>query len=98
VRLDTSAVVGFEALLRWQHEVHGAISPPEIVTAARETGLLSLLTETVFLNCCAMIAELVKDGRRDLRVAMNLSPRELEAGNVDDMILDGLSAKNVPAA
>ncbi|MDX8527426.1 EAL domain-containing protein [Mesorhizobium sp. MSK_1335] len=98
VRLDTGAVVGFEALLRWRHDVHGAISPPEIVTAARETGLLSLLTETVFLNCCAMIAELVRQGRPDVRVAMNLSPRELEAGNVDDMILDGLKAKNVPAA
>ena len=98
VRLDTGAVVGFEALLRWHHEVHGAISPPEIVTAARETGLLSLLTETVFLNCCAMIGELMRRGRRDVRVAMNLSPRELEAGNVDDMILDGLKAKNVPAA
>lgn len=98
VRLDTNAVVGFEALLRWHHNVHGAISPPEIVTAARETGLLSLLTETVFINCCAMIGELVKHGRRDVRVAMNLSPRELEAGNVDDMILDGLKARNVPAA
>ncbi|RAZ87006.1 GGDEF-domain containing protein [Mesorhizobium hawassense] len=98
VRLDTSAVVGFEALLRWHHDVHGAISPPEIVTAARETGLLSLLTETVFLNCCAMIAELVRQGRPDVRVAMNLSPRELEAGNVDDMILDGLKAEDVPAA
>lgn len=98
VRLDTSAVVGFEALLRWHHDDHGAISPPEIVTAARETGLLSLLTETVFLNCCAMIGELVRQGRRDVRVAMNLSPRELEAGNIDDMILTGLKARDVPAA
>ncbi|WP_246684896.1 GGDEF domain-containing phosphodiesterase [Mesorhizobium sp. B2-7-1] len=98
VRLDTSAVVGFEALLRWHHDDHGAISPPEIVTAARETGLLSLLTETVFLNCCAMIGELVRQGRRDVRVAMNLSPRELEAGNIDDMILTGLKARGVPAA
>jgi diguanylate cyclase (GGDEF)-like protein len=98
VRLDSNSVVGFEALLRWHHDVHGAISPPEIVTAARETGLLSLLSETVFLNCCAMIGELVKHGRRDVRVAMNLSPRELEAGNVDDMILHGLKARDVPAA
>ena len=97
VRLDTNAVVGFEALLRWQHPTHGAISPPEIVTAARETGLLSLLTETVFLNCCAMIEELVKNGRQHVRVAMNLSPRELEAGDVDEMILDSLKKKNVPA-
>ncbi|TPM82616.1 EAL domain-containing protein [Mesorhizobium sp. B2-3-3] len=98
VRLDTNAVVGFEALLRWRHPIHGPISPPEIVTAARETGLLPLLTETVFRNCCAMIEDLVKTGRGDVRVAMNLSPRELEAGNVDDMILDLLKARNVPAA
>ncbi|QKC95715.1 putative bifunctional diguanylate cyclase/phosphodiesterase [Mesorhizobium sp. NZP2298] len=98
VRLDTNAVVGFEALLRWQHPLHGAISPPEIVTAARETGLLPLLTETVFRNCCAMIEALAGSGRGDVRVAMNLSPRELEAGNVDDMILDMLKARNLPAA
>ncbi|WP_296742598.1 EAL domain-containing protein [Mesorhizobium sp.] len=98
VRLDTGTVVGFEALLRWQHGIHGAISPPEIVTAARETGMLSLLTETVFLNCCSMIEALVRSGRRDVRVAMNLSPRELEAGNVDDMILDIVGARGVPAA
>ncbi|WP_421917217.1 putative bifunctional diguanylate cyclase/phosphodiesterase [Mesorhizobium sp.] len=98
VRMDTNAVVGFEALLRWQHPVHGAISPPEVVTAARETGLLSLLTETVFHNCCGMIEELIGLGRRDVLVAMNLSPRELEAGNVDEMILDILKAKSLPAA
>ncbi|MGX9147741.1 putative bifunctional diguanylate cyclase/phosphodiesterase [Mesorhizobium sp. 128a] len=98
VRLDTHATVGFEALLRWRHPIHGAIPPPEIVTAARETGLLSLLSERVFLNCCSMIEELVRNGRQDVRVAMNLSPRELEVGNVDDMILDSLRAKNVPAA
>ncbi|WP_137931740.1 putative bifunctional diguanylate cyclase/phosphodiesterase [Mesorhizobium comanense] len=98
VRLDNYAVVGFEALLRWQHATHGAISPPEIVTAARETGLLSLLTETVFRNCCSMIEDLARAGRHDVRVAMNLSPRELEAGNVDDMILDIVKARNVPTA
>jgi len=40
----------------------------------------------------------VRNGRRNIRVAMNLSPRELEAGNVDDMILDMLKARNLPAA
>lgn len=98
VRLDTLATVGFEALLRWQHPIHGAIPPPEVVTAARETGLLSLLTEMVFLNCCSMIEELARNGRQDVRVAMNLSPRELEAGNVADMILERLKTKNVPVA
>ncbi len=98
LRLDTNATVGFEALLRWQHPLHGFLSPPAVVNAARETGLQSLLTETVLLNCCSMIEELIRSGRGHMRVAMNLSPRELEAGNVDDMILGTLAAKNIPAA
>ncbi len=97
VRLDTEAVIGFEALLRWSHPIHGSISPPEIMTAARETGMLQLLTQTVFSDCCALIDGLVKADRRDVRVAMNVSPRELEAGDIDDMVLNGLAAKNLPA-
>ncbi|WP_192357092.1 putative bifunctional diguanylate cyclase/phosphodiesterase [Mesorhizobium mediterraneum] len=97
VKLDTEAVVGFEALLRWSHPIHGPISPPEIITAARQTGMLQLLTQTVFADCCALIDGLVKADRRDLRVAMNVSPRELEAGDIDDMVLDGLAAKDLPA-
>ncbi|NGO53470.1 putative bifunctional diguanylate cyclase/phosphodiesterase [Allomesorhizobium camelthorni] len=97
VRLDTEAVVGFEALLRWSHPIHGAISPPEIMTAARETGMLQLLTQTVFADCCALIDGLMKADCRNIRVAMNVSPRELEAGDIDDMILNGLAAKGLPA-
>ncbi|QND69607.1 EAL domain-containing protein (plasmid) [Mesorhizobium loti] len=97
VKLDTEAVVGFEALLRWSHPIHGSISPPEIVTAARQTGMLQLLTQTVFADCCALIDGMVKADCRDLRVAMNVSPRELEAGDIDDMVLDGLAAKDLPA-
>lgn len=96
VRLDTEAVVGFEALLRWSHPIHGSISPPEIMTAARETGMLQLLTQTVFSDCCALIDGLVKADCRDVRVAMNVSPRELEAGDIDDMVLNGLAAKHLP--
>ncbi|MCV3241972.1 diguanylate cyclase (GGDEF)-like protein [Mesorhizobium robiniae] len=97
VKLDTGAVIGFEALLRWSHPIHGAISPPEIMTAARHTGMLELLTQTVFADCCVLIDGLVKAECRDLRVAMNVSPRELEAGDIDDMVLDGLAAKGLPA-
>ncbi|WP_353646457.1 EAL domain-containing protein [Mesorhizobium sp. WSM2239] len=97
VRLDTEVLVGFEALLRGCHPIHGAIPPPEIITAARETGMLQLLTQTVFADCCALMEGLVKADRRDVRVAMNVSPRELEAGDIDDMVLNGLAAKDLPA-
>ncbi|MER8439234.1 bifunctional diguanylate cyclase/phosphodiesterase [Mesorhizobium sp. M1312] len=97
VRLDTEAVIGFEALLRWSHPIHGSISPPEIMTAARETGMLQLLTQTVFSDCCALIDGLLKADCRHVHVAMNVSPRELEAGDIDDIVLDGLAAKGLPA-
>ncbi|MFC6489204.1 putative bifunctional diguanylate cyclase/phosphodiesterase [Nitratireductor sp. GCM10026969] len=96
VRLDNEAVIGFEALLRWNHPLHGDISPPEIVTAARETGMLQLLTETVFLSCCSLIDALARANCHQVRVAMNFSPRELEAGNIDDLILDGLEERGLP--
>lgn len=98
VRIESGTVVGFEALLRWFHPVHGTIAPPEIVTAARETGMLQRLTDTVFHGCCGLIDELAKAGCRDIRVAMNLSPRELEAGNIDDLILSGMKTRNLPLA
>lgn len=96
VRLDTRQIVGFESLLRWQHPEHGQISPPEIVTTARTTGLLQSLTETVFRNCCTMMEQLQRGGRADLRVAINVSPRELEAADIDSMILQGLAARGLP--
>lgn len=96
VRLETREVVGFESLLRWQHPEHGAIAPPEIITTARTTGLLPALTETVFWNGCTMMERLGREGRSDIRVAINISPRELEAADIDTMILEGLSMRGLP--
>jgi EAL domain-containing protein (putative c-di-GMP-specific phosphodiesterase class I) len=96
VRLETREVVGFESLLRWQHPEHGAIAPPEIITTARTTGLLPALTETVFWNGCTMMERLGREGRSDIRVAINISPRELEAADIDTMILEGLAMRGLP--
>ncbi len=96
VKIDTREIIGFEALLRWDHPLHGPITPPEIVTVARETGMLQLLTDAVFADCCGLMKDLHAIGRRDIRVAMNVSPRELEAGSIDDMVLSGLEAEGLP--
>ncbi len=97
VSLETGVVIGFEALLRWRHPRHGEISPPEMVEAARKMGLLLQLTETVFGNCCKMMERLRAVGLPELRVAMNLSPREIENSNVDEMIISGLRERKLPA-
>ncbi|GGE33787.1 hypothetical protein GCM10007276_08910 [Agaricicola taiwanensis] len=98
VRLDTSEIIGFEALLRWFHSSHGPIAPPEIIEIAREIGMMDALTDTVFRSCCDLMARLTEAGHGNCRVAMNVSPRELENGRLDDLILDGLERRGLPAS
>lgn len=98
VRLDTLEITGFESLLRWEHPEHGKIAPPEIITTARTTGLLPELTETVFWNACSMMELLRSEGRGGIKIAINISPRELEAADIDCMILEGLAERGLPAS
>ncbi|WP_245415976.1 MULTISPECIES: putative bifunctional diguanylate cyclase/phosphodiesterase [Mesorhizobium] len=98
VDLDTGRVAGIEALVRWTHPVHGTISPPEIITAAREIGALPVLTDMVFTNCCALMGRLNKSGRPEIKVAMNLSPLELDITEVDKLIIEGLRARGLSTA
>ena len=65
----TGTISGVEALLRWQHPVHGEISPADFIPIAESAGLMPALGEWVLE--CAM-----RDSTRwpDLEVAINLSP------------------------
>lgn len=98
VDMDTGTVAGLEALLRWTHPVHGNIPPPEIVTAARETGTLPTLTGMVFDNCCRLLEHLNETVHPQVKVAMNLSPQELEITDIDSVILDGLRSRGLSTA
>lgn len=98
VDLDTGHVAGVEALLRWAHPEHGFIPPPAIVTAAHEIGALPELTRMVFENCCRLLELLNKKNRPDIRVAMNLSPLELEVTDIEKVILEGLRDRGLSTA
>ncbi len=95
IDLTLFKVSGFEALLRWNHPVHGAIPAPEIVQIARDIGQLDQLTHHVFENCCAMLVNLREAGRDDIIVAMNLSSRELASANIERMIVNGFQKYNI---
>src|ERR1700722_10805212 len=52
VMLETKRIVGFEALLRWQHPEQGLISPLQFIEAAEDTGLLISTGQWVILEVC----------------------------------------------
>jgi diguanylate cyclase (GGDEF)-like protein/PAS domain S-box-containing protein len=90
VSLADGSVVGVEALLRWTHPVRGAISPIEFIPIAEETGLIVPIGEWVLRTACADMRRLHERTGQRLKVAVNLSPRQLRTANLTTVISDAL--------
>ncbi len=84
---------GFEALLRWRHPAHGAVSPVEIVAVAALAGLSERLLAFVADRACDMAQRLAALSPAPIRIALNVSPREAAQIAVDDIILAALTRR-----
>lgn len=80
VSIQTGALVGFEALVRWQHPALGWISPAEFIPIAEESGLIVKLGEWVMRTAARQAAVWTQLGHTSFRMAVNLSVRQF-AGN-----------------
>ena len=88
VLLDTGAIVGAEALVRWTHAARGAVSPSRFVSLAEETGLIIPIGRTVLHEACQRAREwrMRRRSARSLRMSVNLSGRHFqEASLIDDV-------------
>lgn len=90
-------VVGVEALVRWQHPVLGLLSPDRFVPLAEENGLIEPLGHWVLDAACRQIDELMRLGFGDLRVAVNISARQLRQADFVGWVTALLSIRGVPA-
>ena len=75
--LDVSneRVIGFEALLRWQHPVRGTVPPLEFIPVAEENGLIVKIGEWVLMTACRAAVTWPDD----VAVAVNVSPLQFKA-------------------
>jgi diguanylate cyclase len=97
VDLRTGAVVGLEALLRWQHPVHGLIPPADFIPVAEQTGLMRQVTARVLGLVAAQLATWRTEGQ-ELPVAVNLSARNLLEPDLDTAVSGVLAAHGLPAS
>nr|MBA2299437.1 diguanylate cyclase [Chloroflexota bacterium] len=90
VRLDSTEIVGFEALVRWQHPTRGLVAPLAFIPLAEETGLIVPVGKWVLQTACRQAARwhqarIDRDGQ-PLFVSVNLSARQfIQADLVEDV-------------
>jgi EAL domain-containing protein (putative c-di-GMP-specific phosphodiesterase class I) len=77
VAASGNGVAGFEALVRWERPGHGLVSPADFIPVAEDNGLIVPIGEWVLHTACR--EAMTWPGA--MRVAVNLSPRQLEDGD-----------------
>jgi len=82
VKLDTQQIVGFEALVRWQHPDRGIISPGEFIPSLEETGQIIKLGLIVLQKACEQLHAWHQQGWSTLTMSVNLSVRHFNNPNL----------------
>jgi diguanylate cyclase (GGDEF)-like protein/PAS domain S-box-containing protein len=98
VQAASGRLIGAEALLRWRHPDFGLVSPADFVPLLEETGMIVPVGEWVVRSACEQLAEWRRAGHAELRVAVNLSARQLAAPGLFGVISDALASHRLPAA
>jgi diguanylate cyclase (GGDEF)-like protein len=79
-----------EALVRWRHPERGMVPPGEFIPLAEETGLIVAIGSWVIRQACADLARLRKLGQPDLRMAVNISPRQFVSDGLETCVREAL--------
>src|SRR5690606_7431149 len=95
LNLDTGKINSVEALIRWQHPVRGLLPPVEFIPLAEESGRITEIGRWVVLAACRQLARWKGTPCEHLRVAVNLSGRELDDDSLIEHIRSTLASEAV---
>ncbi|MDQ3196327.1 MAG: EAL domain-containing protein [Pseudomonadota bacterium] len=87
VNIVSRKIIGMEALIRWQHPTRGLVSPAEFMPLAVETGLMPRISDWVLRHACAQLRSWREAGLPPVRVAVNLSPQDIEQSRFVEKVL-----------
>ena len=78
ISLKDGELIGFEALLRWNHSQKGFVSPAQFIPIAEDSGLIIPITKWILRQTCSQIAEWQKLSSYDkLMISVNISGKHL---------------------
>jgi len=86
VDMSLGKVIGFEALIRWNHPEFGIVSPLKFIPIAEETGLIIEIGEWVIEEASRQISEWKREGLDPGYIAVNISAKQLIHGNLEKIV------------
>ncbi len=95
--LDSGAVIGLEALIRWQHPQRGMIFPDDFIPFAEKTGFIRVMTRWVLEESAALCSTWLQRGLA-LKISVNLSARDLLDQDLPHKFAEILERHHVTAA
>lgn len=96
INSKTQEIASLEALIRWEDAELGNVSPGHFIPIAEEVGLINAIGSWVLTDVCRQVREWLDAGAMGLKVAINVSGRQLEKPDFSDQVLNNLKKYNVP--
>ncbi|SFC43719.1 EAL domain-containing protein [Pseudoalteromonas denitrificans] len=96
INLKDASVHGSEVLLRWQHPIHGFVSPDMFIRIAEDTGIINELTMWVLNTACQQLNTLVSKGYDQHSLSINISGKDIAMQNFLSKVKNILSHFNTP--
>lgn len=93
LELGACKVIGFEALLRWNHPSEGMIPPSTFIPVAESSGLIVPIGAWVLEQSCQLATTL----RDDLTIAVNISPAQFKSGKLVEVVSGALARSGLAA-
>lgn len=98
VQTADGRICTLETMLRWRHPVLGLVRPEQFIRLAESTGLIVPIGAWALETASKQLREWREAGFSDLRLAVNLSSRELKQQDLVDRVRHTLAAQQVPAS
>ncbi len=96
IDLRSMAMVGMEALIRWNHPERGMVSPAQFIPIAEETGLIAPIGRWVLHEACMQTRRLMTEFDREICVSVNVSARQLAHQSFVDEVRQTLKESGMP--
>jgi EAL domain-containing protein (putative c-di-GMP-specific phosphodiesterase class I) len=94
---ENSQITGFEALVRWEHPVHGVMNPGQFLALAEGNNMIVALGDQVLLKSCEFMSAMRNEfSINDLSISVNVSQKQLAMPDFPEKVENVLSNTGLP--